>query len=233
MENFQEICEKLILADDACEKKENKLKAKMFSINLCKNAITQREDELKFLRPADDKDIDYRTRQLCDFCKKVKETLPADSRLCFHGTRIQNVENIIKSGGLSSSVDRLGYETSYDVEDQVSVTTRNTIETTIGGRLGGGYAGLAEFEFPAGCVFVLLPKDENEVRSSQSSMLIGNVDFKSEPKRLVAIVTSPESKPMVEKWCRENSVESNILDYDGFIEHIAQKNAEKFAEKTL
>ena len=64
--------------------------------------------------------------------------LPKESPVCFHGTKYGNIENILKSGGLSSSVDRVGYSTSYDIEDQVSVTVVNTLATTINGYTGFG-----------------------------------------------------------------------------------------------
>ena len=64
-----------------------------------------------------------------------------------------------EDGEISSSVDRVGSSTSYDVSDQVSVTTKNTIETTV-----QGYAGLTgNYNLPAGCIFVILPQDENEI----------------------------------------------------------------------
>lgn len=80
---------------------------------------------------------------------------------------------------------------------------------------------------PAGCIFVVLPKDDND-RESGESLLMGNVNFKEEPSRLYAIITTPENINMVSKWCKENNVDSGkVYDYDSFALLFKQKNVIK------
>lgn len=217
---------KKIESDETIDRKEARLEVASKQIQIRKNALKQLEDTLEFLRPITDEDMEYRLRQVNEFSKKIKDIVPDDLNLCFHGSNIMNSKHIIEDGAISSSVDRLGFETSYDAEDQVSVTTKDTIETTI-----NGYAGLiGDYNIPAGCVFVILPKDDAEIESSKS-MLIGNVSFKDNPERLYAIITSPENIERVTQWAEKSGIDiSKIHDYDGFIQEIENNKSKDTVE---
>lgn len=193
------------------DKKEARLKIAQKTISTRKNALAQIEDQLEFLRPSDEKDMQYRLRQCDEFSKKMKDLVPEDLPLRFHGCPIYTAKHIIESGEISSSVDRLGVKTSYDPEGQISVTTKNTLDTTI-----HGYTHLSEKFFPAGCVFVLLPKDELDAKAG-GSMLMGNVNFKQEPNRLYGIITTPENIEKVSQWAEVSGIDLNkIHDFDEF-----------------
>jgi hypothetical protein len=157
------------------------------------NRVAELQKLLVLMRPPTDKDIEYRQNvydQLADF---IKQNAPADLPLRFHGTGFNNVPDIIFSRQLSSSVDRLGYEVSYDVSDQVSVSTVQSVDGTI-----NSYTHLINesYCFPAGCIFVLLPQSGEEEKAGQS-MLMGNVDFAARPGQLFRILCSPETLPIV------------------------------------
>lgn len=193
------------------DKKEARLKIAQKTISSRKNALAQIEDQLEFLRPSDEKDMEYRLRQYDEFSKKIKDLVPEDLPLRFHGCPIYTAKHIIESGEISSSVDRLGVETSYDTEGQISVTTKDTLDTTI-----HGYTHLSENFLPAGCVFVLLPKDELDAKAGDS-MLMGNVNFKQEPNRLYGIITTPENIERVSQWAKVSGIDlSKIHDFDEF-----------------
>ena len=107
--------------------------------------------------------------------------------------------------------------TSYDSSGQISVTTSDTISTTI-----NGYSGLLDNEYflPAGCIFVVLPKDEEDAKAG-NSMLMGNVNFKESPDRLVAIISTPENMNRIIYWTTENNIDSDkVFTYDGFVEYL-------------
>ncbi|MGE5472610.1 MAG: hypothetical protein ACM3UU_00105 [Ignavibacteriales bacterium] len=195
------------------DRKEQRLEIAMKAIAMKKRALEQISDKLEFLRPENEEDMSYRSRQYKEFPKRIKETVPNDLPLRFHGCPIYTAERILQSGELSSSVDRIGIETSYDAEGQVSVTTKDTIDTTVHGYsdLGGNQ------NLPAGCIFVLLPKDEKDEEIGQS-MMMGNVSFKEEPERLFAIITSPENISRVKGWSKESGVDlTKVHDFDSFI----------------
>lgn len=193
------------------DKKEARLKIAQKTISSRKNALAQVEDQLEFLRPSNEKDMEYRLRQYDEFSKKMKDLVPEDLALRFHGCPIYTAKHIIESGEISSSVDRLGVETSYDTEGQISVTTKDTLDTTI-----HGYTHLSENFLPAGCVFVLLPKDELDAKAGDS-MLMGNVNFKQEPNRLYGIITTPENIERVSQWAKVSGIDLNkIHDFDEF-----------------
>ncbi len=195
------------------DKKEVRLRIAQNTIARRRYALSQVEDQIEFLRPANDKDMEYRLRQYNEFAKKMKDLVPDDLQLRFHGCPIYTAKHILESGELSSSVDRLGVATSYDTEGQVSVTTKDTLDITI-----HGYTHLSDNSYlPAGCVFVVLPKDEMDAKAGDS-MLMGNVDFKSEPDRLYGIITTPENIERVSQWAKANGIDlsDKLYDFDSF-----------------
>lgn len=195
------------------DKKEQRLQVAMKTVAIWRNAVKQITDKLEFLRPENEEDKSYRLRQYDEFPGIIEKTVPDDLPLRFHGCPIYTAKHILQEGEISSSVDRIGIATSYDVDGQVSVTTKDTIETTI-----RGYTDLTgDYNSPAGCVFVLLPKDEEDAKAGQS-MLMGNVSFKEEPERLFAVITSPENSSRVKEWSQESGVDiTKVHDFDSFI----------------
>ena len=175
------------------------------------------EQELSFLRPRQQEDIEYRNRQYYSFSDEIKKWIPSNAPLRFHGCPIYTAKEIIESKEISSSVDRLGIMTSYDSSGQISVTTSDTISTTT-----KSYAGLLDNEYflPAGCIFVVLPINEEDAKAG-SSMLMGNVNFTEAPDRLIAIISTPENMDRLTYWTTENNIDSEkVFTYDGFIEHL-------------
>lgn len=211
-------------SDSTIDKKEARLEIARKAVNRNKNALIQIENQLVFLRPSNQEDIDYRLKQYSEFSKKIKESIPDDLYLCFHGCPIYTARQIIEDGEISSSVDRLGIETSYDVSDQVSVTTKNSIEITV-----HSYTGLTDnYNLPAGCIFVLLPKDESEISSSEISLHIGNVSFKENPERLYAIITTPENIARLTEWGQKANIDlTKIQDFEGFLQKIIKQKTSK------
>lgn len=103
----------------------------------------------------------------------------------------------------------------------MSVTVPKTIETTV-----RGYTHLHDNQnLPAGCIFVLLPRDEEDAKTGETSMLMGNVDFKAEPDRLYGIITTPENLERVSQWAQEYGVDltDKLHDFDGFIKSLEKE----------
>lgn len=220
---------KRIEMDDTIDRKKLRLEIAKKTIQSREYALEQIENQLEFLRPSSQEDIAYRLKHYNEFSKQVKKQVPDDLHLCFHGCSIYAAKHIIEDGEISSSVDRTGSETSYDVSDQVSVTTKNTIETTV-----QGYAGLTgNYNLPAGCIFVILPKDENEIETSETSMLIGNVSFKENPERLYSIITTPDNIEKVSEWAEKANIDlSKIHNFEDFIKDI-KKQKIQFSEQEI
>lgn len=204
------------------DRKEVKLQVAQKKITRLEQNLLGLEEQLEFLRPANEDDIEYRKRQEKEFARKMKDLIPEELPLRFHGCPIYTAKHIIESGELSSSVDRLGYETSYDAEGQISVTTKDSLDITI-----YSYSKLYEdLNLPAGCVFVLLPEDERDAESGQS-LLMNNVNFKENPDRLYGIITTPENIEKVQEWGEQNGInlDGKIYDYDGFAQSFEKEKA--------
>lgn len=177
------------------------------------------KQRLEFLRPSSEEDIAYRLRVMKELPAKILENTPPELPLRFHGAPIHVSRDIISSKGLSSSVDRLGIQTSYDVADQVSVTTPESVRTTL-----DSYSGLMEenFNVPAGCVFVVLPKSKEEADAG-SSMLMSNVSFDEHPEQLFAIMTSGENVEQVKKWAQENDINpTKVKEFFEFADSLGE-----------
>lgn len=213
-ENLQKAIDKYEeIAKSNVDQKEKRLKIAKNAISSRRYALSKVEEQLEFLRPANDKDMEYRLRQYNEFARQMKDLVPDDFPLRFHGCPIYTAKHILESGELSSSVDRLGVETSYDTAGQVSVTTKDSLDITI-----QGYTHLLDnSNLPAGCVFVLLPKDEIDAEAGDS-LLMGNVDFKSEPDRLYGVITTPENVERISQWGKMYGIDlsDKVYDFDGF-----------------
>lgn len=205
---------------EACEKN---LKVKIYALS---NLIDQQE----FMRVGSEETEQEKMNVYRNFSKELKEKLSKESTLCFHGcSHIYRVKAILKQGQISSSVDRLGFQTSYDVDEQVSVTTRSSIDVTM-----ESYVGLtSNSSFPAGALFVIKPKDEQKIESSKS-LLIGNVDFKTNPERLVAIISTSENKKRIIEWCKASGVlKEKVYTFDEFLNVVDEITENMNVGKTL
>lgn len=206
-----------IQSDDSLSEKEKEKALEKARKALLKNTagLINVMGQKRFFRVGTDETELEKQEIRMNFCQQLRQILPKDCELCFHGCKeIYRVEEILKSGNISSTVDRFEYQTSMDTDDVVSVTTLASLDVTI-----GGYAGLDHSTAsPAGAVFVLHPKDEEEIASSKN-MVIGNVDFRENPERLVSIMTTSENQETVKNWCRENGFSDSVVcTFNEFLE---------------
>lgn len=162
---------------------------------------------LDYLRQRNPVDMTERIWADNNFSTEVRKNCPRNLPLRFQGAPIYFSKQIIETGGISSSVDRLGVETSYDISDQISVTTPESLETTV-----HGYLDLTaqDGHLPAGCMFVMLPASAEDENAGKS-MLMGNIDFKERTGALLGVVTSEENKRMVETWMNNSGLDKNIV----------------------
>ncbi|MBQ8615322.1 MAG: hypothetical protein IJ415_02010 [Clostridia bacterium] len=176
----------------------------------------KRDKTNKFLRSINKEDVKYRKIKRMTFEKELKMVLGDECLFCFHGTPIWNAQKILQSGNISAEIDRFGAgEDILNMPGQISVSTINNLWFTV-----QHHADLLNFKYPAGCIFVILPKNEEEIKSSREKNIIANVDFKQNPERLKAIITTPENVEKVKFWIKEYglNVKTNIVvDYDEFI----------------
>lgn len=194
-------------------RKEIKLQYEMNKVRLCENSLELVEDKLKFMRPSREEDIAYRNRQYNEFANKISALVPEDLPLRFHGCPIYAAEKIIQSGEISSSADRLGVGTSYDGAGQISVTSKDNLHITT-----QGYTDLiGDYSLPAGCVFVLTPNDLADEETGEHQMM-DSVSFKSDPSRLVAVISTPENTETIRGWLQNNDLDvQKATDFDGFV----------------
>ena len=145
-----------------------------------------------------------------------------EEKSSFFGTDIFGAKHILESGQISSGVDRLGHATSFDPRGKISATNKDTVDTSV-----GTYMNLtANFLYPAGCLFVVKPKDKTEYdQLSSTGWMIDNVDFKTNPDRLVAIVTTPENIERVNGWAQKSNIDTaKVMNFEGFIKRCKSRN---------
>ena len=184
-----------------------------------------------FKRERNQEDMKYRRIHKATFAEKLGELLSKDSSLCFHGTPIWNAEAIIKSGQLSAEIDRKGdNDDVLDMAGFVSVTTIENLWWTV-----KQFADLSNFDYPAGCIFVIEPKDESEQALARDKHKIANVDFVKEPDRLKKVITTPENVQRVKEWLEKSEldvVKNIVVTYDEFLEK-AKNDFQKRDERVL
>jgi hypothetical protein len=162
---------------------------------------------------------------IINFPNEVKNAVLDDLPLVFHRVNnIGTVREIIETNGLSTPEQRGESMTSFAV--QIDVTSKINI------RVSCEFAEQGLDFMPYGAIFAFLPKSEeveNVNNTGQSSEVFGGVDgvnFKVEPERLCAIITTPENIQKVKKWCEQYGLDKDrVLTHDDFIESMKTINA--------
>lgn len=176
-------------------------------------------DQLKYLRPDNKADLDYREDVLCSFPDWAMENIPDSMRLVFHATTLANTERILNSGKIISGKDRWSIHTSSDDVDEISVTTKDSLLISI-----AGYMDMPTFNLPAGCLLVL-KTNRFEYEKAQKESRIHNVFFRKNPKQLYAVVTTPENINRVKWWMKKNNLSPDkAIDFNGFKEKTQEEN---------
>lgn len=182
-----------------------------------------------FKRPQIDWDMKYRRIQKATFAEKLAKIFPKSTPLCFHGTTIWNTQEILQSGNISAEIDRKGNgENVLNMPGKISVTTIKDLWWTV-----KEFADLANFDYPAGCIFVLEAKSDKEFESAQNHKTIDNVDLFSHSARLKSIITTPENISRVKGWLKNSNVFVSpeiVVDYETFLKEC-ERSFEK--EKTI
>lgn len=172
-----------------------------------------------FKRPRSLIDVRYRKIQSLKFEDNLKRELDETSDLCFHGTPIWNAEQIIKSKNISAEVDRVGKkEDGLDISGYIYVSTMKNLWFTV-----KNHSDLLNFDYPAGCIFVIKPKDKIDIKTAETNNIIKNIDFATDPERLKAIITTPENIERVKNWVKESGIdiaEDIVMDYEDFINYV-------------
>lgn len=183
-------------------------------VNRWKYNLEQLILKAQFIRPNNPSDISYRKNIIDEFSDKIASILGDDTTIRFHGTTIYYAKEILKNNGISSSSSRYdGYDSSTDLEDEISVTTPSTINRTL-----SFFTDLYAFQssLPAGCLFVLRTSDEDQELTKYAAMKSFN--FKNNPERFLGVCTTSENIPKVREWLKEYGYEENLVfTFDEFL----------------
>lgn len=192
---------------------------KINEISRWKQALEETKLKLKFVRPNKKEDIAYRQNQLNDnkFVNELQSVVPSDLDLRFHGTPIYFAEQIIRNGEITSTADRYdGYMKSTDMNGEISASTIKTLPRTL-----DFFSDMEAHQrsMPAGCIFVLLPKDKDDATFGID--LLHSVNFKKNPEQLFGIFTTPENIERVKEWMNESGLDSNLVNtFEGFLDVV-------------
>lgn len=176
----------------------------------------------KFIRPNTPEDISYRDGiSSKDFIEKLQEVTHPNLDLRFHGTPIYFAEQIIKSGGISSTADRKdGYMRSTDQKGEISASTIKSLGRTMDFFLDmGAYIR----NLPGGVIFAILPKDEADANFGID--LLHSVNFKENPEQLFGLITTPENIGQVTEWMEKSGFhDKGVYTFEGFVEAVKEKS---------
>ena len=181
------------------------------------------EAEINIARPEIQSDVEERLRIIKTYPNLIKSSVSKDNPLFFHGVNSITFLNDILSSG------HLGYleneETlSFTSPGTVDVTTADSIATSIENFTGLNCGNQNRF-LPAGCLFVIAPEDDKEKAYANhhigSEHNISTVNFKQNPDRIVAIVSTNENKDRILELAERYHIDSGkIHTFDSFIEAL-------------
>lgn len=200
----------------ACELKE--VPQRKFAIDQTKRyifglrySLYKFERELEFLRVPTQEDIEYRLDIQKNFSFFLERAFINKVDLRFHGTSIYFAKEILASGEISCSEDRLGFSTSFDFKGRFSVSPIGSVDVTI-----SYYLDLTNFFMPAGCLFVMKSRGEDDVLDgSQMRKFV----FKETPEALVGILTTPENIDRVKGWCVDAGIDEDLVSrFEDFLQ---------------
>ena len=153
--------------------------------------------EIRLMRPNTKKDVAEREFAAVHFSGEVaKKDINDLFKLRFHSTTLSATEDILKSGGIISSVDRLnGYHSTTNDSNEISVSNIKEIQYSM-----NFWTDISAYNrcMPSGCMFVLQPKTMAEVDMTRSRQM-ENVYFHENPQQLIGIATTSENIPTVIK----------------------------------
>lgn len=163
------------------------------------------EKELVFMRPNTKDDWAERKAAYETFAGEVLAVDPEGALdLRFHATTLVATKDILKSGGLISSVDRMdGFMETTNMSNEISVSEIQNIQYSLRYWMDMGISGDNGCR-PCGCMFVVQPRTQEEA-DMISNRQMHNVYFKRNPEQLVAIVTTSENVERVQNWVQECS----------------------------
>lgn len=185
--------------------------------------LRTQESLVDFARLPTVEDVEYRMRAGKEFAGAVKEAVPDELPVVFHGSNnIGVVKQIIQTHGLKTPEQRGGDMTSFAT--QIDVTVKTNIKTSC------RFAESGMYWMPYGAIFAFMPKPEEMVvvrktEENGSSEVYGGVDgvdFYEEPERLLGIITTPENIDRVQEWCRESELDENkVMTHGDFLESMS------------
>lgn len=172
-----------------------------------------------FIRENNDNDIKYRRENIPKFQRNIYFFVPDELKdeLRFHGTPIYFAKEIIKSGEISSSADRFdGYVQSTDLKGEFSVSDINSLNRTINWFLNvDAYNNC----LPCGAIFVVSSEGQTEQQYKESVM--NSLDFKSDPNKLFAVISTPENKNDIQQWLNDAGLDMDkAYTFEEYLEEM-------------
>lgn len=198
---------------------------KDMNYKISENDLWVEKLKMGFIRPNTQSDIDERKQIENNFVKLIHQADPEGKlNLRFHGTSIHLAKEIIKSGGIFSLIDRLKGDPSSG-NGYIPVTSLENVNHYFPHGMPGrldyslGFMDINQYErsYPAGCLFVLIPRNQEESDMIEAGNM-HNVTFKENPDALYAIMTTTENLERVKQWMIENGLNSNkVCTMDGLV----------------
>lgn len=221
-ESLRVLREKLLAAkeardEDAIERLERKINDKLFNLDMHNGDYNSyREDNAE--------DVSERVYLHREFKREVDEAIPDDIPIVFHGNRsLGLIETIMRTGGLFTPEERGADFRS--LATQIDVTSKKYIGTSIEFAEPGVGSLL-----PYGAIFVFMPQEDEYqkvLQTGEGSEVPGGVksiNFRENPERLIAIITSSENVEKLKKIASETGIDADkIVSPQDFLKLCREK----------
>ncbi len=176
------------------------------------------ESCVKYMRENDPLDLEKRKEIKSNYTSLIDKVIPDGVPIVFHGTNnISTVEQILKSGGLLTPIERGESFTSFAT--QIDVTAKKNIRTSL------EFADPNDFSLmPYGAIFAFLPQEYEYEKVLETGMGcevyngVASVNFVSEPNRLIGIITTEENISRFKEWCLKYNISPDkVYTHESFI----------------
>lgn len=176
--------------------------------------ISTLESEIRLARDPIQADMDERKRLQINYAETIKQTIQNDVPVFFHGVRsCGSVQFIIESGHLGYTCEQKS--SSFTASGKFDASTVSCCYETIDGYIGLGN----NKHLPAGCMFVILPKDDKEQKRAREPNIIGveTLYFNKEPERILAIASTNENIEYLRSLLKSNGYSQELAcSFDEF-----------------
>ena len=196
-------------------------------IAITRDKIRETKNKISLSRPHTQADLSERDEVVRYFSDKIRSFDPQNlACLRFKGVPPQDLPDILSSMKIASSKTRLGHITNAVGDGLIAVSSLKNLDFSI-----DYFTSISDKSYkdclPSGTLFVLQPNSAEEADKVKFFQMY-EIDFTKEPEKLIAIVSTQENLPVIQKALNEKGLSTELVMTFANFDTYLRKNYEKF-----